>query len=74
MWIRTQNRDELYNIVGVSAMRIVSEQRNVVYGIVKSIEEQVILGEYPTMDAALAEIDAIEQALAKQADSVYRMN
>ena len=79
MWIRTQNKRELVNVIKVEIASIFGDKRNKVIvwgkfapdGIFSS--NRVSLGMYSTMEDAIAEIDAIEKCILNNPNGVYTM-
>lgn len=63
MWIRTQSKKELINIIKVEISPVVGDKRNkvIVWGryAPNSLfsSNRTLLGMYPTMEDAIAEID-----------------
>ena len=79
MWIITQNKRELVNVIKVEIASIFGDKRNKVIvwgkfapdGIFSS--NRVSLGMYSTMEDAIAEIDAIEKCILNNPNGVYTM-
>lgn len=79
MWIRTQNKKELVNVIKVEIASILGNKRNKVIvwdrfapdGIFSS--NKVSLGMYSTMEDAIAEIDEIEKCILNNPNGVYTM-
>ena len=79
MWIRTQNKRELVNVIKFEIASIFGDKRNKVIvwgrfapdGIFSS--NRVSLGMYSTMEDAIAEIDAIEKCILNNPNGVYTM-
>ncbi|MDO4156953.1 MAG: hypothetical protein Q4D37_09285 [Oscillospiraceae bacterium] len=73
MWICTQNEDALYHVIGVRAIRMISESSYSVIGILPSEKDPVILGEYDDYQTADAEIKHIDAFLSAGTKTVYHM-
>lgn len=79
MWIRTQNKRELVNVIKVEIASIFGDKRNkvIVWGRFASdsifSSNRVSLGMYSTMEDAIAEIDAIEKCILNNPNGVYTM-
>jgi hypothetical protein len=73
MWIRTQNEDALYDVIGVRAIKMVTEHSCSVIGILMNTKESVILGEYADFATAKAEVSRMEAFLIAGTQSVYQM-
>lgn len=79
MWIRTQNKKELIDIIKVEIKPIYGDKLNkaIVSGrfAAESIfySNSVTLGMYPTMEDAIAEIDKIEKCILNNPNGVYTM-
>ena len=79
MWIRTQNKKELVNVIKVEIASIWGDKRNkaIVWGRFASdgiySSNRVSLGMYSTMEDAIAEIDAIEKCILNNPNGVYTM-
>lgn len=79
MWIRTQNKKELVDVIRVEIASIFGDKRNKVIvwgrfatdGIFSS--NRVSLGMYPTMEDAIAEIDEIQKCILNNPNGVYTM-
>ena len=79
MWIRTQNKRELVNVIKFEIASIFGDKRNkvIVWGRFASdsifSSNRVSLGMYSTMENAIAEIDAIEKCILNNPNGVYTM-
>lgn len=79
MWIRTQSKKELINIIKVEISPVVGDKRNkvIVWGryAPNSLfsSNRTLLGMYPTMEDAIAEIDEIEKSILNNPNGVYNM-
>ena len=79
MWIRTQNKRELVNVIKFEIASIFGDKRNkvIVWGRFASdsifSSNRVSLGMYSTMEDAIAEIDAIEKCILNNPNGVYTM-
>lgn len=79
MWIRTQNKKELINVIKVGTASIFGDKRNkaVVWGWFASnslfVDNKVSLGMYPTMKEAITEINEIEKCILDNPNGVYTM-
>ena len=79
MWIRTQSKKELVNVVTVEISSVFGSKKNKVMvfgrfapdGIFSS--NRVLLGMYSTMEDAIAEIDEIEKCILNNPNGVYTM-
>lgn len=79
MWIRAQNKKELVNVIKVEISSIYGDKRNkaIIWGRFAPTgifsSNRVLLGMYPTMEEALAEIDKIEKCILNNPNGVYTM-
>jgi len=79
MWIRTQDKKELVNVIKVSISSIFGDKRNKVivwgYFVPDSLfsSNRVSLGMYPTMEDAITQIDEIEKCILANPNGVYNM-
>lgn len=79
MWIRTQDKKALVNIIEVEISSILGYRRKevVVWGrfAPQSIfsSNGIVLGMYSTMEDAIAEINEIEKCILNNPNSVYTM-
>lgn len=79
MWIRTQNKKELVNVIKVEITSIFGDKRNkaIVWGRFAPTgifsSNGVQLGMYSTMEEAIAEIDEIEKCIINNPNGVYYM-
>lgn len=79
MWIRTQNKKELVNVLKVEISSVFGDKRNKVVvwgrfapeGLFSS--NRVSLGMYSTMEDAIIEINEIEKGILSNPDGVYNM-
>ena len=79
MWIRTQNKEELVNVLKVEISSVFGDKRNKVVvwgrfapeGLFSS--NRVSLGMYSTMEDAIIEINEIEKGILSNPDGVYHM-
>jgi len=79
MWIRTQDRKELVNVIKVEVASIFGDKRNkaIIWGrfapdgIFSS--NRVSLGMYSTMEDAIIEINEIEKCILDNPNGVYIM-
>lgn len=79
MWIRTQSKKELVNVIKVSVSSILGDKRNkvIVWGhyapetLLSS--NRTSLGMYPTMEEAIIQIDEIEKHILANTNGVYDM-
>lgn len=79
MWIRTQDRKELVNVIKVKVASISGDKRNkaIIWGrfapdgIFSS--NSVSLGMYSTMEDAITEINEIEKCILSNPNGVYIM-
>ncbi len=79
MWVRSQNKKELVNIIKVEISSILGDKRNKIIiwgrfapdGLFSS--NKLSLGMYPTMEDAIAEINEIEKAILANPNGVYNM-
>ncbi len=80
MWIRSQNKKELVNVLRINISPIVGDKRNkvIIWGHFASegafTSNKVTLGMYPTLEQAQSEIDEIEKALLSHSGGVYQMS
>lgn len=79
MWVRTQDKKALVNIIGVEISSIFGYKRKgvVVWGRFAPqglfSSNGISLGIYSTMDDAIAEIDEIEKCILNNPNGVYTM-
>lgn len=79
MWIRTQDKKELINVIKVEISSIFGDKRNkvIVWGRFAPdslfSSNRVSLGMYPTMEDAIAEINEIEKCILNNPNGVYNM-
>lgn len=79
MWIRTQSKKELVNVFKVDISSIIGDKRNKVllWGIFAPnslfSSNRTVLGMYPTVEDAIAEIDEIEKCIINNPNGVYKM-
>ena len=79
MWVRTQDKKALVNIIGVEISSIFGYKRKgvVVWGRFAPqglfYSKGISLGIYSTMDDAIAEIDEIEKCILNNPNGVYTM-
>ena len=79
MWIRTQDKKELVNVIKVEITHFIRKKRNKVVvwgrfgpeGLLSS--NGVSLGIYSTMEDAISEIDEIEKCILNNPNGVYTM-
>ncbi len=76
MWIRTQCKKQLINVIRISFQRnIASKNKAVLIGQFANSSffqsNQIVVGEYRTKEEALAELSAIEEAISKGEKGVY---
>ena len=77
MWIRTQNKKELVNVIKFEIASIFGDKRNkaIIWGrfapdgIFSS--NRVLLGMYSTTENAIAEIDEIQKCILNNPNGVY---
>ena len=73
MWIRTQSKDEMFDVIGISASRLVIENRFVIYGILPEHDKKVVLGEYSSYDNMISEINNIYDIMANSEVRIYQI-
>jgi len=79
MWIRTQNKKELVNVINVSIASIFGGKPNkvIVWGHFAPdsffSSNKVSLGMYPTMEDAITQINEIEKYIISNPNGVYDM-
>ena len=79
MWIRTQNKKELVDVIKVEIASIWGDKRNkaIIWGRFAAdgifSSNRVSLGMYSTMEDAIAEIDEIEKYILNNPNGVYTM-
>lgn len=71
MWVKTKEKDALYNVVGIRVKRLVSERCFALEGIVGSEETAVILGEYQTHEEVMEKLKAFEVFLSEEKGKVF---
>lgn len=79
MWIRTQNKKELVNVIKVEITSVFGDKKRkaIVWG--RFAPEGIFssngvqLGVYSTMEEAIAEIDEIEKCIINNPNGVYIM-
>ena len=80
MWIRTQGKKELVNIIKVEIARIFGDKNNkaIIWGQCTSEKlfstNKVSLGSYSTVDEAIKEINEIEKNIIENPKGVYHMS
>ncbi|BBF43642.1 hypothetical protein lbkm_2330 [Lachnospiraceae bacterium KM106-2] len=80
MWIRTQNKKELVEVQRVNVARIFGDKKKKAilwgYTTARSLfsEGRVELGKYSSEEAAIAEMDRIEEYLVTNSIGVYQIN
>ncbi len=76
MWIRTQKKDAVVNIIAFNAVKgSLGGRKGIIYGthIGASSLNSMVLGEYPSYDDALIEIGNIENAIIENPTGVYQL-
>jgi hypothetical protein len=78
MWIRTQCKKQLVNVIRITIERnIGSKNKSALVGQFADSSlfqsNQVVLGEYKSKEEALKELSAIEEAIIKGETRVYSM-
>lgn len=79
MWIRTQDKKQLINVLTVEIDSIYGDKRNKVIVWARFAPDslfssnRVALGKYHTMEDAMAEINEIENCILKNPNCVYHM-
>lgn len=71
MWVKTKEKDALYDVAGIRVKRLVSERCFALEGIVGSEESAVILGEYQTQEEVLEKFNAFEAFLCNGEGKVF---
>jgi len=80
MWIRTQGKKELVNIIKVDIARIFGDKNNkaIIWGRFAPSSlfssNRVYLGSYSTVDEAIKEINEIENNILENPKGVYHMS
>ena len=79
MWIRTQDKKELVNVIKVyiSNLQIGKNSTVSILGDLATnrlfSSNTIFLGKYPTMTEALHELDEIEKSITNNPNGVYHM-
>jgi len=76
MWIRTQKKDAVVNVVAFNVVKgALRGRKGVLYGTFAGASElnSLIIGEYETYDDALKEISNIENAIVENPSEVYQL-
>lgn len=79
MWIRTQEKKELVNVIKVEVARIFGDKNNkaIIWGRFAPSSlfssNRVYLGSYSTVDEALNELNEIEKSIIENPKGVYHM-
>ena len=79
MWIRTQNKRELVNVIKVEIASNFGDKKNKAAVVGRFApggfftSNTILLGLYPTKEDAIAEIDAIEKCILNNPNGVYTM-
>ena len=79
MWVRTQNKKELVNIIRFEITAAYGDKQNKAAVIGRFAPDGFLtsnvisLGLYPTKEAAIAEIDEIEKYILNNPNGVYNM-
>ncbi len=74
MWVKTKEKDALYDIAGIRMKRLVSERCFALEGIIGSEETAVILGEYQTLEEVQSALNAFEDFLSRGEGKVFCLN
>ena len=80
MWIRTQDKKELVNVIRVKVGRLYGDKTKkasilgyIVSNGLFSDEKIVTLGNYPSIEDAILEMDNIQKAILVESNSIYQM-
>ena len=79
MWIRTQNKRELVNVIKVEIASNFGDKKNKAAVVGRFVpggfftSNTILLGLYSTKEDAIAEIDAIEKCILNNPNGVYTM-
>lgn len=79
MWIRTQNRTELVNVINVQLYFDNNNLKNKVRIMghyapsVNYYLNTVLLGMYPTLEDGMSEMDKIQESILNNPNAVYEM-
>lgn len=80
MWIRTQDKKELVDVIKFEISSIFGDKRNkvVIFGRFGAeslfASNRVVLGKYATKEEAISEIDKIEKYILSNPNGVYVMS
>lgn len=73
MWVKTKEGDALYHVAGIRVKRLVSERCFALEGIVDSEKAAIILGEYTTLEEAMAKLIAFEDFLSAGEGKLFQL-
>jgi len=76
MWIRTQKKDAVVNVVAFNAVKgALRGRKGIIYATFAGASSlnSMAIGEYETFDDALVEIDNIENAIIENPSAVYQL-
>lgn len=76
MWIRTQKKEAVVNVVAFNAVKgALRGRKGILYGTFAGASElnSMVIGEYETYDDALIEIDNIEKAIIENSSEIYQL-
>lgn len=80
MWVRTQDKKELVNVIKFEISSIFGDKKNkvVIFGRFGAeslfTSNRTVLGKYATREDAIAEIDEIEKYIVNNPNGVYDMS
>lgn len=77
MWVRTQDRKQVVNVIRVSISGALGKHKAVIFGNFAGAtffhENNAELGSYRTMEAALEELDRLQEFFISNPNAVYQM-
>lgn len=75
MWIRSQDRKHLASVLDVSIIKnLLKNDTYTIMGYYNGVYSSITLGEYPTKEVAMIELDSIEQHIINNPTIPYQMN
>ncbi|MGL4450172.1 MAG: hypothetical protein ACRCTZ_03135 [Sarcina sp.] len=75
MWIRSQDKKHLASVIDISIVKnLLKNDTYTIMGYYSGVYSSITLGEYPTNEVAMIELDNIEEHIINNPNIPYQMN